>query len=429
MTALERSPASAAPIGAARLALVVLVPFAAGYFMSYLYRNINAVVGRYLIDELGLGGADIGLLTAAYFFTFAAAQIPLGIMLDRYGPRRVNSALLCVAGTGAVLFSFGHDRDALMLARGLIGLGVAGCLMSSFQAITLWYPKERWAFFNSVIMIVGGLGAVAGTGPVEAALRLTDWRGVFLALGLATVAVAAFIFLVVPERARHGHGRDAVPERLGTVIKGVAHVLGNPALWSMAPLLLFSQAANLAILGLWGGLWLRDVAGFDRGTAALYASLMNLGLAAGFVLNAVLSEVAARGKIPLERVMVALSLLFLLAQALIVLRVDPGAAWPWFAFGLFANAVIFCYPMLAGRLPLAYSGRANTGANFVSFSGAFLGQYLIGWVMDLFPRQAGGGYAAKAYDYAFGGILALEILGLLWFLYAYRRTPRPAAAI
>ena len=110
MSASQPIPASAAAtapaFGAARLVLVVVVPFAAGYFMSYLYRNINAVVGRYLIDELGLPGADIGLLTAAYFFTFALAQIPIGIMLDRFGPRRVNSALLCVAATGAILFSF-----------------------------------------------------------------------------------------------------------------------------------------------------------------------------------------------------------------------------------------------------------------------------------------------------------------------------------
>ncbi|HEY7611256.1 MAG TPA: MFS transporter [Alphaproteobacteria bacterium] len=420
--------AAAAPYGAARLALVVLVPFAAGYFMSYLYRNINAVVGRYLIDELKLSGADIGLLTAAYFFTFALAQIPLGILLDRFGPRRVNSALLCVAGAGAVLFSFGHDRDALMLARGLVGLGVAGALMSSFQVITLWYPKERWALYNSIIMTVGGLGAVVGTGPVEAALRLTTWRELFLYLGVATVAVAALIFAIVPERARHGRDRDAKPERLGAVIRGVAHVLANPVLWSMAPLLLFSQAANLAILGLWGGLWLRDVAALDRGAAALIVSVMNLGLTAGFVLNAVLSEVAARRKIPLERIMIALTLLFMAAQALIVFRVDANAAWPWFAFGTFANAVIFCYPILAGRLPVAYSGRANTSANFVTFCGAFAGQYAMGWVMDLFPRQAGGGYAAAAYDYAFGGVLALEFLGLLWFVYARRRPAAPAAS-
>jgi MFS family permease len=343
-------------------------------------------------------------------------------MLDRFGPRRVNSALLCVAATGAVLFSFGDSRDPLMLARALIGLGVGGALMSSFQAITLWYPKERWGFFNSVIMTVGGLGALAGSGPVEAALQITTWRGLFLALGVATVAVAALVFLVVPERRR-----DAKAETLGTVFKGVAHVLGNRALWGMAPLLLFTQAANLAILGLWGGLWLRDVAGFGRGDAAVFVSLMNVGLTAGFVMNAVLSEMAARRRWSLERMTVALVIVFFAVQALIVFRVDPLAAWPWVAFGIFANAVIFCYPILAGRLPLAYSGRANTSANFVSFSGAFLGQYLIGWVMDLFPRQPGGGYASQAYDYAFGGILVLEVLGLLWFLYAYRRVPASGA--
>jgi sugar phosphate permease len=210
------------------------------------------------------------------------------------------------------------------------------------------------------------------------------------------------------------------------VIKGVARVLGAPALWSMAPVIFFSQAANLAILGLWGGLWLRDVAGFDRGTAALYVSFMNIGLTIGFILNAVLSEVCARRKFPLETLMVILVVAFCLVQATIVFRVDPTAAWPWIGFGIFANAVIFCYPVLAGRLPIAYSGRANTSANFVTFAGAFVAQYLIGWIMDLFPRQPAGGYAGRAYDYAFGGLLALEILGLLWFVYAHRRARTPA---
>jgi len=300
---------------------------------------------------------------------------------------------------------------------------VAGALMSSFQAITLWYPRERWPLFNSIIMTVGGLGAAAGTGPVEAALKFTDWRGVFLGLGLATIAVAAVIFFVVPERKR-----DARPETLGTVIKGVATVFRHPVLLAIGPVVFFCQCANLAILTLWGGLWLRDVGGLDRADSALVLGLANLGLTAGFILNAFAGEFAARRKIPLQNVTFVLTALFLVAQIFIVFRIDAGAAWPWIAFGLFANAVIFVYPLLAGHLPVAFSGRASTSANFLSFTGAFLGQYLIGWVMDAFPRQANGGYAGAAYDWAFGGILALEFLGLLWFFYAYGRIRPPAAS-
>jgi predicted MFS family arabinose efflux permease len=333
----------------------------------------------------------------------------------------VNAALLCVAGAGAVLFAYGQDRTVLALARGVIGLGVSGVLMASFQAITLWYPRARWAFFNSVVMTLGGLGAVAGTAPVEAALRVTDWRGLFTWLGAATAVVAALTFFVVPERRR-----DGTPDRLPQVIAGVGRVLIDPALRAMAPVLVFVQAANLAIIGLWSGLWLRDVAGFGRDDAAVVVGLLNLGMTAGFVLNALLSELGARRRIANEAIMVPLLLLFFAAQLLILLRVDPRAAWPWIAFGLFSNASIFCYPILASGLPVAYSGRANAGANFLSFCGAFFGQYAIGWVMDLFPRRADGGYAPAAYDYAFGGVLALEIAALLWFLYAYRRIRAPA---
>src|SRR5687768_14175270 len=245
--------------GFTRLLFVVLLPFGAGYFLSYLFRNINAVVGKYLIAEVGLSASDIGLLTAAYFLTFALCQIPAGVLLDRFGPRRVNGTLLCVAALGALLFSLAESRDTLALARGLIGVGVSVCLMSSFQAITLWFPRDRWPLLNALILTLGGLGAITGTGPVEAALALTDWRGVFVALSIATIVVAAAILLIVPDRPS-----ERAPERLGAIFAGVGRVLRSPAYWAMAPIVVFAQATNLALIGLWAGLWLRDVPQLDR---------------------------------------------------------------------------------------------------------------------------------------------------------------------
>ncbi len=412
-TAIAVAPSSPRLV---RLVLIVLLPFGTGYFMSYLFRNINAVVGRYLIAELGLSATDIGLLTAAYFLTFAICQVPMGVLLDRFGPRRINAALLCVAALGAFLFSIGESRDQLALARGLIGIGVSVCLMSSFVSITLWFPRDRWPLLNGVILTFGGLGAIAGSGPVEAALRLTDWRGVFAGLSVATLVAAALIYLVVPDQRS-----ERPPERLRRVLKGVTLVLGSRAYWSAVPLVIFAQAANFAIIGLWAGLWLRDVPQLDRAATAWFLSLLNIGMTLGFLATGVAGDWANRRKIPLARIMNAFCLCYFAAQLVILLKLDVAAAWPWFLFGFFANAVIFAYPMLAARLPLEYSGRVNTSVNLVSFAGGFLGQYAMGWAIDAFPRTAQGLYAPAGYDWAFGGMLALEILGFLWFLYAYRR--------
>jgi MFS family permease len=125
-----------------RLIAIVFLPFAAGYYLSYLFRSINAPISAHLTSDLALGAADLGLLTSVYFLTFAAAQIPIGVLLDRYGPRRIQSGLLLVAAVGAVLFGMAETSVGLVLARAMIGLGVAAALMAGLKAIVLWFPRR-----------------------------------------------------------------------------------------------------------------------------------------------------------------------------------------------------------------------------------------------------------------------------------------------
>ncbi len=181
--------------------LRMFLPFAAGYFLSYLYRTINAVLSPHLVAELGLDATDLGLLTSVYFLTFAAFQLPLGMLLDRFGPRRVEATLLLFAAAGAGLFAVSSHATELIIGRALIGLGVSACLMASFKAFVLWFPAARLPAVNGWLLAAGGLGALVATAPVEAALRLTDWRGLFVILAGLSFAVAAALLWVVPERS------------------------------------------------------------------------------------------------------------------------------------------------------------------------------------------------------------------------------------
>ena len=148
----------------------IVVPFALGYFLSYFYRVINALIAPELTSELTLDATALGFLTSAYFFTFAAFQIPLGVFLDRFGPRRTESALLIVAATGAVVFATSDSVAALVLGRALIGLGVSACLMAAFKAYVLWFPAERRPLVNGLHMGIGGFGALVAPRPVDIAL-------------------------------------------------------------------------------------------------------------------------------------------------------------------------------------------------------------------------------------------------------------------
>jgi MFS family permease len=162
-----------------RITALVLAPFSAGYFLSYLYRTVNSVIGDLLRTEFTLSNSDVGLMTAAYLLGFGLFQVPLGMLLDRYGPRRVNAALLMVAATGAAVFALSSSATGLFIGRGLIGVGVSSALMSSFKAVNQWYPREKWAAMNGVILVMGGLGAVVGSEPIQVALQMTDWRTLF----------------------------------------------------------------------------------------------------------------------------------------------------------------------------------------------------------------------------------------------------------
>jgi MFS family permease len=214
---------------ATRTALLVFLPFAAGYFLSYLYRSVNAVISTDLIDEFGLSASALGLLTSAYFLGFASLQIPVGLMLDRIGPRRTNSFLLLIAGSGAIVFSMADGLSGLLLGRALIGFGVAACLMSSIKAFTLWFPIERLPAMTGRMMFVGGLGAISATVPVEAALHVTDWRGLFLMLGVATFVASAVVYLVVPERPDKGPN-----ENFASQVRGTIGVFVSPLFWKIA---------------------------------------------------------------------------------------------------------------------------------------------------------------------------------------------------
>jgi sugar phosphate permease len=132
-------------IGYRRPIVLVFLPFAAGYFLSYFYRTINAVISAELSSSMHLRASDIGLLTAVYFLSFAAMQLPVGVALDRYGPRRVQGTLLLVAAIGAALFGTAQTLAAFIIGRALIGLGVAAALIAGLKSIRMWFPKERLA--------------------------------------------------------------------------------------------------------------------------------------------------------------------------------------------------------------------------------------------------------------------------------------------
>jgi MFS family permease len=402
-------------IGLARIAATVFAPFACGYFLSYFFRTVNAVIAPNLASDIGLGAADLGFLTAAYFLAFAAAQLPIGVALDRFGPRRTQAALLLSMALGAGIFSAGENGAVLTAGRALIGLGAAGGLMSGLKAIALWFPSERLPRINAFYLAIGGLGALASTAPVEAALHVVHWRELFALLAALTAAVAALIFLTVPERA------SAAPQtNLGQQLRDLGQIYRDRLFWRVTPLMATAAGTSMAIQSLWAGPWLRDVGGFDRAGVAGRLLLMTMALTAGLLLSGFFADLGRRHGLSLTAVIGLSVVAFLAFQVGIMLELTAVTAFLWMGFGFFGNMTSLAFALFAQHFPLALTGRANTSANTVAILTAFSVQYLIGAAIDLWPRGPDGTYASEGYLVGFGVMFALQVAALIWFLW-----PRP----
>lgn len=396
--------------------LRIFIPFAAGYFLSYLYRTINSVIGPDLAEALGITPASLGLLTAAYFIAFASFQLPLGVLLDRYGPRRVEAALLLIAAAGALVFSRADTLSALVVGRAMIGFGVSACLMAAFKAYVLWFPIEQLPRVNGFQLAAGGLGALVATAPVQAALAFTDWRGVFLGLGILTLAAAAAIFCAVPTEG-------PVPKDMnwGDQIRGLGQVATSREFWRVAPWTTVSQATFLAVQGLWAGPWLRDVAGLERAAGARILLLLALAMTAGFVFSGSLAARLSRSGIRPMTTAAAGMVAFTGAQLLLVVPIAQAVALRWMLFGFLGTSGVVTYAALSQRFAAHLAGRVNTALNLLVFVAAFATQWGIGAIIQCWPAPPGGGYAPDGYAPAFGLLLVLQLLAALWYLLAGRR--------
>lgn len=394
------------------LALRVFVPFALGYFLSYLGRVVNAVLAPHLIRDLNLDAADLGFLTSVYFLAFGAFQLPLGILLDRFGPRRANALLLLVAALGAFLFGVADSLASLTAGRALIGLGVSACLMAAFTAYRQWFPKERLALVNGLQMAAGGLGALAGTSPVEGLLAFTDWRGVFVFYGLAVIAVAAVVYFVVPRRASPGAGSSFAAQA-----RGLLTVLRDPLFLRVAGMNTPIQGTFIALQSLWVGPWLKDAAGLKGAAIGDWLFLVAAGMVAGYLSMGTIADWLTRLGVRLPTMGVAAMLAFFVVQAGIILLPPAFAAPLWILFTFFGSSNVLWYSALNQSFPPEMAGRVSTALNMFVFFGIFACQWGVGLIVNRWPQGADGGYPAQAYQAAFAAVLAVQLAGLGWFVF------------
>ena len=397
------------PVGATALVFSLWLPFSCAYFMSYALRNINAVLAPELTHDFSLSASELGMLTSVFSLAFSLAQLPGGVMMDRYGARRVNASLLLLAAAGCGLFASGSSLTDLVLGRALFGIGMSMCLMAAIKTFSQWFSIQRLPFATGMLLAVGGVGGMLAGAPVGWALQFVTWRTVFLVSGLMLAGSSIYLFLAVPER-RHASSKES----LGTLVRGFATIVANKTFWRINLMAATTGAAYQGMQSLWIGPWMRDVAGYDRSQVVTMISWLALATTVGFAgMGMVVNQLMKRGWAPL--------LLFKLHGALFILLFGSivlfgGAAdWVWLVLFTLGTGGVMMFTIYAQTFPQEWSGRVNTAANVCGFLGTFAVQWGVGVVIDRYP-VIDGHYDPQAYRIAMLAMWVLLLAAYLWML-------------
>jgi MFS family permease len=399
-------PHAVSPFSA--LAIAIVVTLGLLYIVSQFLRNSVGVIAPDLAAEVGLSPIEIGLLSSIYFFCFAATQLPLGVALDRFGPKRCMLVSIAVTVLGSAAFGLAHNAAGLVVSRALLGFGTACFLMAPVALFARWFPPERFSTFAGIHLGVGSLGALLATAPLAFTAATFGWRSAFLGVAVITVVVGILTWLIVTDDPP---GRSTEPrhETLKESVAGIWQVIRTPSIGRVFLVQLTSYPSFVLVVGLWGGPYLTHIYGYDlkgRGEILFVAALAQV---LGSFFWGPSDRIFGRFKPPiLAGTALSFSALLLFALGGVMPTPLLLTAFVLLGFSTGMTSVVMSH----GRslVPPHLLGRCITLLNIGTMGGGFLVQFVSGAVIDLFPAE-GGAYPLVAYQVVFGLQAALVLAG------------------
>jgi len=389
-------------------AAAMFAAFAFSYFLSALLRAVTATLAPVFAQELHLGAGGLGLLAGAYFLGFALMQLPLGKALDRFGPRRVLLAFLSMAVIGCMAFAVARGFTQLIVARFLIGVGVAACLMAPLTAFVQLLSPAVQLRLNSWMLMSGSLGMLASTLPVQQLLPLIGWRGLFWWLaGLIVLSMLA-IACAAP--------RDPVARRGEQWFGSYRDIVVHPSFIRIIPMGFITYGGMIAMQALWAGPWLTEVVGQAPERAAHGLFFINLSMLVAFLFwGSVMPMLVRRGLDPDRLIARGWPVGVVVLAATIARGPLAGAGW-WALWCMTTSVVTLSQPAVAQAFPKEQAGRALSAFNLVVFLGVFANQWGVGLVID--ALSAAGLDRVECYQAAFGLLLFGSLASGAWYWWA-----------
>ncbi len=394
-----------------RRGLIIVTTLAIAYVASHFFRASNVTIGLDLMRDLAIGPEALGGLTGAFFFGFAATQIPCGFFFDRYGPRRTVTGMLILATMGGIVFTLAPNWPVLLAGRVLMGAGFGAMLIGAMVVISRWFPPDRFSTLSAMVLSIGLTGNLIATTPLAWGTEAFGWRPVFGAAVLFTALATVAVWLIVRD-APPGHPFLArTPETPVQMLQGLVEILRNRLLWPILALNFCSYACTFTVQGLWGGPFLREVHGLSAIAAGNVLLLAVVAYQAGMLVFGPMDRLLDTRK----WIAVGGNLMIIALLAVLALPSRPPLWVPVaavLAIGFFSASSTMVMTHARGIFPDRLIGRGISTINTAVMLGVAVMQSLSGIIIGAFEPLADGARTETAYRALFGVLTVVLIVAL-----------------
>jgi sugar phosphate permease len=386
------------------------------YMLSFFHRVAPATIAADLQQAFNASAAVLGGIAATYFYIYTVTQVPIGILADTLGPRRILTLGGVIAGIGSILFGLAESLAAVATGRLLVGLGVSVTFIAMLKLHATWFHDRHFGTFTGLSILLGNLGALLAAAPLAWVLGYTSWRSVFVTVGGMALALAVLTWFLVRNHPREAglpsmqelDGQAAHPVHTGHWFDGLRTVVRNRATWPAFWVNLGLAGSFFAFAGLWAVPFLRDAYGLDRAGATTHTSLLLAGFAIGALAIGTFSDRLGRRRPVL--IGAALTHLLCWLPLLFALPLPPALGYPlFFLMGLSGASFTLTWACVKEVNPHALSGMATSVANTGAFLGTGILQPWVGWAIDRAVQARNIGTSLTQADYQTG----------MWILFAF----------
>jgi sugar phosphate permease len=406
--------------------VLVFSILAAIFCFSMFYRVTNAVIAPDLTRELCLNAKRLGMPGSAFFYSFAIFQIPMGLLLDKIGPRIVITFFSLVGASGAFVFGFADSFATAFAGRTLLGIGMASVLMGSLKVFVVEFPARRFAILSGTIIAVGTLGNLFATSPLAYLNATIGWRQTLIYAGSINVILAILVFWVLKSDGRNAQQHDdlhhSIQDKKTGIMESLRLVVSNLSFWQISALAFFRYGTFVALQGLWLGPYFMDIKGLTQMKTGSVLMMLSIGMIVGSPIAGYLADRVFHSKKSVILTGLALYTLCLIPLTGIF-SIDSPLIFPalLFLIGVFSSFGMLLYSHIKELFPLNMSGTAIAGVNFFVISGGAVFMQVMGNIVEAFVH-AGHSYPAQAYHTAFFICLAGMVAGLVF--YSFSNDPR-----